>query len=94
MACHECRRARESPAYPWFCPLCLWCGARLIQRLGGLDMPREEIANRRKRVLADWVSHGHAESELRRLAKQPGCYEPDGLDKPTESAPRKLGKRR
>lgn len=95
MACHECHRAHETAGVcPWYCPSCLWCGARLIQRLGLLDKPREEIAARRRKVLADWLAFGHAEAELRRLAKQPGCYEPDGPVESTESAPPKSGKRR
>lgn len=52
-----------------FNPACVHCGARLIQRLGKLARPREEIAARRRQVLADWMAQGHPEADLRRLAK-------------------------
>lgn len=52
-----------------FDPACLYCGARLIQRLGTLRMrPRDEIIARRRKVLADWVAMGHSEADLRALA--------------------------
>lgn len=54
-----------------FSPSCLWCGARLIQRLGLLARPRDEIVARRRTVLADWMAMGHAEDRLRALAKSP-----------------------
>ena len=94
MTCDCCKAAQEAPAYRLYCPTCLWCGARLIQVLGTLPRPREEIANRRRQVLADWMSYGHEESELRRLAKQKGCFAPSGPVESTESAPQKSGKRR
>lgn len=95
MACHECQRARETAGQcTWYSPACLWCGARLIQRLGTLQRPRDEITARRQKVLADWVAYGHADSSLRSLAKQPGCYEPDGQGSATASAPPRSGKRR
>jgi hypothetical protein len=52
-----------------FSPACLWCGARLIQRLGALPRTRQEIATRRRAVLTDWMAYGHSEAELRSLAK-------------------------
>lgn len=52
-----------------YTPACLYCGARLIQSLGRHRRPREEIADRRRAVLSDWMAHGHSEIELRRLAK-------------------------
>lgn len=55
--------------YPYFDVKCLHCGARLIQRLGKLPRPRDEITARRRKVLADWVAYGHAEADLRELTK-------------------------
>lgn len=71
MTCSCCKTAREFLAYPMFDPACLHCGARLIQTLGQLPRPRQEIVTRRQAVLADWVAHGHSEAEIRRLVKGP-----------------------
>lgn len=68
-----------------YSPACLHCGARLIQALGKLDRPREEIAQRRRAVLADWCAYGHAESDLRKLAKGPVPLEPVSSDAPKKS---------
>jgi hypothetical protein len=67
--CVDCDAAREAPAHRLFDLACLHCGARLIYRLGKLARPREELTERRRRVLADWVAWGHAEAQLRALAK-------------------------
>lgn len=75
-------------------PACLWCGARLIRKLGAMSRPRAEITARRTNVLADWMALGHEEAELRRLAKLPACFAPNGPGKPTESERRKSAKRR
>ena len=66
--CTDCQAARETNGlWAFHCPTCLWCGARLIKRLGTADLRREEISARRKRVLADWVAMGHSEEEIRAL---------------------------
>ena len=59
-----------------FNPACLHCGARLIQYLGTLPIAPAECAQRRRAVLADWMAHGHAESDLRSLAKGPLAIAP------------------
>ena len=72
MSCPCCKDARDWPgtvAARTYTPACLYCGARLIQALGKLRQPREEIAERRRKVLADWIAHGHPEADLRALAK-------------------------
>lgn len=75
--CHECQRARETAGRcPWYCPKCLWCGARLIARLQTMQRPRSEITERCRKVLADWCSYGHSEQDLRRLAKEPLALAP------------------
>lgn len=94
MTCDCCKAAQEAPAYNLYCPACLWCGARLIQVLGTLPRPRDEIAERRRKVLADWGRYGHEESDLRRLAKQNPCFAPSGPVEPMESALRKSARRR
>ena len=69
MTCKDCKSAMVSPGYRLFDPLCLHCGARLIQQLGALQIPASECTERRKAVLADWVAQGHSEAEIRRLVK-------------------------
>lgn len=87
--CEECAIARESPHYTRFNPLCLWCGARLIQRIGALNRPRQELTERRRKVLADWVAMGHSEAEIRRLVAGPSAIEPDGTGRAAESGKRR-----
>lgn len=67
--CADCDAARDTRGH-WFRfdPLCLWCGARLIQQIQRLQRPREERASRCRAVLTDWMSYGHTERELRELA--------------------------
>lgn len=65
-----------------FNPACLHCGARLIQRLGALPRPRDEITARRRKVLEDWMAYGHSESDLRRLAKGPVPLAPESSPAP------------
>ena len=51
-------------------PACLWCMARLIQKIGKLRTPTtEQMTARRRVVLADAMALGHSEIEIRRLAK-------------------------
>lgn len=70
MSCKNCNAARETNGHHrYFDPLCLWCGARLIQKIGRLEIPASESIARRRVVLTDWVEFGHSETELRRLAK-------------------------
>jgi hypothetical protein len=52
-----------------FTPKCIYCGARLIQMLGRLQIPASDCSARRKAVLSDWVKYGHSETEIRQLVK-------------------------
>jgi hypothetical protein len=52
-----------------FDPACIYCGARLIQRIGKVGNTNAEITQRRRVVLADWMALGHDEAEMRELAK-------------------------
>jgi len=52
-------------------PRCIFCGARLIQKLGKLRVMPSEITQRRRAVLADWIAAGHRESEIRELVALP-----------------------
>jgi hypothetical protein len=77
MACTDCQAARETMGlWRMYNPACLWCGARLIQKIGRLSIPQSEATARRKVVLADWIKQGHSEQELRDLAKGPMAFEP------------------
>jgi hypothetical protein len=97
MACTHCQQARETAgAHRFFSPTCLWCGARLIQAIGRLQIAVSQSVERRRKVLADWMAMGHAEQELRTLAKGPMPVEPldFGRDKPAASAPQSPAKSR
>lgn len=67
--CADCEAARTTGGH-WrmYDPLCLWCGARLLQVIRGLPMvDRASKTARMKRVLVDWVSYGHSEKALRAM---------------------------
>lgn len=82
MVCKNCIVARGFPGYRMFNPACLHCGARIIQQLGELRIGSMECSQRRRAMLSVWVEHGHAEDEIRELAKGPLCI---GPGKVTES---------
>lgn len=69
LGCKTC--ALANPAWTQYdSPKCIYCAARLIQQIGKLRTPTsDEIAARRRAVLADAVAYGHPEMEIRRLAK-------------------------
>ena len=67
-------------------PLCLYCGARLIQRIGRYRIPVSESVERRRTVLADWMAYGHDEAQLRQLAKGPVPQEPAREESPTRKS--------
>lgn len=80
MPCMNCNAARQAPDYRMHCPSCIFCGARLIQSIQRLDRPREEIRDRCRAVLSDWIAMGHDEQALRALAKGPRALEPESSD--------------
>lgn len=66
--CTDCQAARETNGlWAFHCPTCVWCGARLIQRIGKSVGPRDQLSARRKQVLADWLAMGHSEKQIRSL---------------------------
>lgn len=94
--CSNCDTARQYPAYPMFSPACVFCGARLIQRIGKLKIAYSQCVSRRRAVLKDWVDLGHSESKIRELVKGPVALAPTfptGPEKATESVARKTVKR-
>lgn len=95
--CEDCARAREGPGWPMFNPACLWCGARLIQRIRALKgvRPREELVARVAAAKSSWLSYGHSEKALGELVAQKKLpLAPDGQDEsgacadPTPTKPR------
>jgi hypothetical protein len=75
--CECCEAARLTTGHWRYYELqCLWCGARLIQRIGRLQVMPSEIKQRRQAVLKDWMAWGHSEQELRDLVKGPMAVEP------------------
>lgn len=80
--CECCQAARDTTGlWRYFSLQCVWCGARLIQRIGRLQRTQAELTQRRKAVLADWMAYGHAESEIRELVRGPMAVEPIAKDK-------------
>jgi hypothetical protein len=66
--CDDCLAARETSGHWRMYDLkCIYCGARLIQKIGRLQIPRVVATQRRMAVLADWVAFGHSEAEIRGL---------------------------
>lgn len=79
MACPDCKAAKETNGLwnQFNSPQCLYCTARLIQRIVKLRTPTSDgIAARRRAVLADAIAWGHDEGEIRKLAKGPLCLTP------------------
>lgn len=75
--CPCCTNARQNPTYPRFNLGCVYCGARLIQRIGLLQISQTECRERRQSVLKDWVEYGHSETQIRALVSGPHCTGPD-----------------
>lgn len=75
-SCPCCHTAKSFPGYRMFNPACLHCGARIIQSLGALAIGPSERRTRRQAVLAEWVAHGHSETQIRELAKGPSALAP------------------
>ncbi len=78
MTCECCDKDRPPHGgYPGHTPACVYCGARLVQRIQRLPISANEKATRCRAVLADWLAHRHDEIQLRHLAKLPNlAYEP------------------
>lgn len=84
MKCTDCKAATITQGCwrQFNSPACVFCTARLIQQIGKLRTPTSaEIAARRLAVLADAVAWGHSEAEIRKLAKGPLAYAPEGKSK-------------
>ena len=68
--CKSCQASRETNGlWNTFDPSCLFCGARLIQKIGRLQLSVTESTARKRAVLADWLALGHSELHIRALAK-------------------------
>lgn len=72
MTCADCQKATTTQGCwrQYNSPHCVFCSARLIQQLGKVRTPTsEQIAARRRVVLADAIAYGHSEALIRELAK-------------------------
>ena len=74
--CNCCQAARLYPPHNFFNPACIYCGARIIQRLGTLQIPQSQRTSRRRTELAIWLAHGHNEAQIRALVCGPLALEP------------------
>lgn len=70
MSCDQCRAARETSGHHRLFNSrgCVFCAARLIQKIQRLERPRDEIKARCKAALDDSVAAGFDEGEIRKLA--------------------------
>ena len=83
--CTSCAASREcNGLWAMHDPLCLWCGARIIQVIGKLAIPQAEATARRKVQLAHWLEFGHSESAIREAVKGPLAYAPEAVEKKTK----------
>ena len=77
MTCQPCQASSATPTYARHSLGCVYCGARSIQRIQRFQIPQEQKVARCRAALAAWVAQGHAEAEIRRLAKAVDlCTEP------------------
>ena len=60
----------------FFNPACLFCGVRLIQRLGRLPISEQACKARRQAVLRDWLTFGHCEATMRAMVPGELCTGP------------------
>lgn len=81
--CDQCNIARDFANYRMFNPGCLYCGARIIQRLALFQISDSECFARRKAMLKVWLDMGHSERAIRTLVKGPLAL---GPEKATECA--------
>lgn len=79
MSCECCAAARECGNYGrLFDSLkCVYCAARLIQRIGKIKIGVTECTARRKKALADSVAAGLDECLIRKLVKGFMALEPE-----------------
>lgn len=61
---------RDPQVHRQHCLKCMYCGARLIQRLQRVFVLAPlQRRDRCRQVLSDWMALGHSEAQLRALAK-------------------------
>lgn len=73
------------PQHNQFNPACLYCGARIIQHLGTMQIPASDCTRRHRDALAVWVAHGHSEAEMRALVNGPPAIAPLPIPEPPAS---------
>lgn len=61
---------RDPQVHRQHCLKCVYCGARLIQKLQRVFVLAPPVRREKSRVaLSDWMALGHSEARLRALAK-------------------------
>jgi hypothetical protein len=74
--CPDCIAAREtSGCWRLFNPACLYCGARICQRLRTVNCTQAEIKQRQQAMLDVWAKF-HPMAELLQLVAGPLAFEP------------------
>ena len=78
MTCPSCKAATETNGLHaiYDSPKCIYCTARLIKRIGSLQIAVSEASARRRAVLQDALNYGHAEKEIRDLVKDGPWVQP------------------
>lgn len=69
MPCECCAAFRDNDHFRQGSPSCVFCGARLIQIAQRFPLTKAEKSKRSRALLDDWLSFGHSEEEIRKLAK-------------------------
>jgi hypothetical protein len=74
--CSDCAAARvTSGLWRYFDPACLYCGARICQRLRTVNCTQAEIKQRQTAMLEVWAKF-HPMAELLQLVQGPPAFEP------------------
>ncbi len=76
MTCSDCIKASVNVPYRQCNPSCLWCGVRMLQLIGKLNISNADCSRLRRAELAVWLSHGHNEAVIRSLVPGPLCLGP------------------
>lgn len=76
MTCKDCNNAAVNVPYRVCNPTCLWCGVRMLQLIGRLNISNADCSRLRRAELAVWLSHGHNEAQIRSLVNGPLCVGP------------------
>lgn len=94
MTCSDCIKASLYAQHPQCNPACLYCGVRILQLLGRLNITNAECTRRRRLMLEVWLKQDHSEAVIRSLVPGPLCVglaKTAASDAPTPSKSRSAG---